>query len=45
MGERAIALFDEMAIALLNHRYTLMDADGGKVDRPKTVIDWEKYLG
>jgi len=33
MGERAIALFDERAIALLNRRYTLMDADGGKGDR------------
>jgi len=30
---RSIALFDERAIALLNRRYTLMDADGGKVDR------------
>jgi len=28
MGERAIALFDEGAIALLNRRYTRMDADG-----------------
>ncbi len=32
MGVRAIALFDERAIALLNRRYTLMDADGGKAD-------------
>ncbi len=33
MGERPIALFDVRSIALLNRRYMLMDADGGKGDR------------